>query len=179
DVIDAECAFHRVGNAVRLHHVADAEAREATEYGKHGAEPLPAFRHAVANRVHRPADPAAVFVALAKFHGNDDFSIFRRHADQRRHPHPAHGTRSTEGDRGCNAHDVAHTYGCRKAGHQGRERTHFTTAFIAAAAAPDHAEAGADHANGHSAQTNLQVQASAENQHQHRGAPNEAVYRVE
>ena len=110
------------GDRVRLRHVAGSEQRgaRAKEREQIGEQrPEPAVRHAARDVVHGAAGELAVFSSDAEVDAGDRLGVFRRHAERRRHPHPEHGSGTTDQDRRGDTADVAVADGRRQRRRQG------------------------------------------------------------
>ena len=109
---DAEGELHGINNGVDLRECADAE--EGDEDGRHGKEARERailLAHAAPNVVHRTACNLAVFIGRTVLDGEQPLRILRRHAEERRHPHPEDGTGAADLDRCRDTDDVARADG--------------------------------------------------------------------
>ena len=107
-------------------------------------------------------------------HGEHGLGVLGGHAHQGRHPHPEQRAGPADGDGRADAGDVAGADGGGQRGHQRVERRDVALPLLATAG-PEHPEAVAELAQRQRAEPHHQVQAGAENQHQHRRPPDEAV----
>ena len=119
---DAEGGLDRLGDAVGLDHVADAEGGEGGEEGEHGAEP--GRPEAVLEDVHRPAAPRPLVVLLAVGDGEDDLGELRAHAEEAGDDQPEEGPRAADRDGGRDAGDVPDADGRGEGGRHRLEGRH-------------------------------------------------------
>lgn len=176
--IDAKGGIQRPGNAVGLHHVANAKAGQTAENGKGSAQPAPVATQTILDRIHRPTNLFAAVIGLAEMHRQQHLGVLGGHADQRGHPHPEHGPRTTNGDGGCHAGNIAGAYGSGQRRHQcgiGRDLARCVRCRLAAT--PDHDKTGHDPGDRHEPQAQLQEQAGSQNGHQHWRPPHNVVDR--
>ncbi len=175
-----EGGFQRVGHAVDLHHVANAEAGQPAEDGERSAKPDPLLAQPVLDGIHRAADVLATVVLLAVVNRQHDLAVLGGHTDQRGAPHPEQRARAAEEDRRGDAGDVAGTYRCGQRRHQRLERADLTGGFVAlGTTAPHQGEAGTNAGQRHELEHDHQHQAGAKDQDQHGRAPDEAVNGVD
>src|SRR5690606_28473123 len=172
--IDAEGGMQAIGHGMRLHAIADAETGEHAEEGKQYRQPDELFAHALADVVHRAADPLAAAVLFTEMHGQYRFAIFGRHADQGDQPHPYQCTGATEVNGGGNAGNIAGA----DCGGQGRGQGGITGngAFLVAVVLAELAETVDQLAQRHETQADGQVDAGAGNQYQHGHTPDNVGY---
>ncbi len=174
---DAEAGVERLGERVRLDHVADAERGQRRQQREDAAEPRQA--QALLQRVHRSAAHRPGFVGLAVVHRDDDLAVLGAHAEQARHPEPEERARAADEDRGGDAGDVAHA---DRRGQRRRDRLERRHGALALAAREDLAEhlaqGEAEPAELDQSGEYRQQHARAHQQHDHRSAPDVPVQRA-
>jgi hypothetical protein len=171
---DAPGTLQRLGDLVRLHHVADAEAGQHAEHGEGNRQPVPVPAQAIADVVHGAADVVAQFVALAVADRQQRLGVLGGHAHQRDHPHPEQRAGAADQDGAGHAGDVARPHRGRQRGHQGPP-TGDIAGTLGGAALPQQPEGIAQVAQRGEAQAEHQVQAGAADQHQQGRTPHEVV----
>ena len=112
------------GNGVRLYRVADAKGSECREDGKEDSHPLPA--ETFLKRIHRTTEHLAALRLLAVFDGQQPLRIFCRDTEYTCQPAPQHGSRTTQGNGRCHAHDVTCSDGGSQRSGQRAELRHVT-----------------------------------------------------
>ena len=167
-------------DGVDLSGVAGAKDRQHAKQGVQHRQELPALPQAVFNIVHGAAHQLPVFVPLPEMDGQRHLRKLGAHAQQRRAPHPEHGTRPADGDGTRHARDVAGAHRRRQCGADGLERGHGAVRGILFAEHP--ANGGADgvgeFADLQKAGPHTEQQTHADDAHHGRDPPDKAVDRL-
>ena len=126
DVRGPEGGLHRVGQRVGLDGVSGNERGEPKRHGEEGRHPLPLAAEAALDVVHRAACHGARMLMglgadLAVLLGQRHLGELRRHAQQRRHPHPEQGSRAAVVDGQGRPGDVADAHRGGEGGGEGLE----------------------------------------------------------
>jgi hypothetical protein len=126
--------------------------------------------------VHGAAAHDAGVIPLAVVERDHDLAELGRHAQDAGDPQPEQGARAAERDRGRHAGNVAHAHGGGERGRHRLERGDAALAGAGPAELAEHlAERRAEPAELHAAGEDREEEASAHQQHQHRGTPDETV----
>ena len=127
----AEGDLYAVDDGVDLREGTDAEeGDEHAGAGKEDRHGTPRATETLLDVEHRAAGNVAMTVRRAVLDGEQPLGIFRRHAEERGHPHPEDCARAARLDRGRDADDVACTDGRGERDAQRLEARHVAFAVV-------------------------------------------------
>ena len=175
-----QSGIHRCHDGIYLRCVAGTEHGQHAEQRVQHGQKLPAVAKAVFNIVHRAAHPLAGIAALPEMHGQRHLGKLGAHAQQRRAPHPEHGTRAADGDSARHTGNVAGAHRARQRGAHRLKRGHGTVRSIPLAEHPSHggADGVGEFADLQKARADTEQQPHANDAHHGGDAPDKAVHRL-
>ncbi len=172
--------IHRRHDGIHLRCVAGAEHGQHAEQRVQHGQKLPAAAKAVFNIVHRAAHPLAGVAALPEMHGQRHLGKLGAHTQQRRAPHPEHGTRAADGDSARHTGNVAGAHRARQRGAHRLKRGHGTVRGVPLAEHSAHggADGVREFADLQKARADTEQQPHANDAHHGGDAPDKAVHRL-
>ena len=175
---ETERELDAVDDGVHLRERADAEKRHAdAREREERRERLPFFAHAVFDVEHRAAGDFAFLIDRAVLDGEQALGVLRRHAEERRHPHPEDGAGPADLHRRRDADDIARADRRRERHAERLEARDVALALVLRAEDQLEREWQAEHLQ--EMQPHRQKDARADEQRDERRAPHERVNRVE
>ena len=172
---NAEARLQHAAYGVALHHGARAYAGHDAEKRKRASQPHPAAPQAVFNEEHGSAHPVACRGTFPEVHGKQHFAELGGHTHKGRHPHPEQRAGAAHVNGRGHAHDVAGAYVAGKGRHERIEGRNLPVLRILPASGPGMVQPPGEVAYGEETQPDGEIQAGAEKEHQHAGAPDEVV----
>ena len=175
---EAERELHAVDDGVDLRERADAEKRHAdAREREERRERLPFLAHAISDIEHRAAGDLAFLIDRAVLDREQALGILRRHAEERRHPHPEDRARAADLHCRRDADDIARADRRRERHAERLEARDVALALVLRAEDQLERERQAEHLQ--EMQPHRQEDARADEQRDERRAPHERINRIE
>ncbi len=179
DRIDIEGDIDNFDDGIDLGGIADSEdGGEDAEGRKERAEPSPFRAHTVFDVEHRAAGNISFFIDFTILDGEAPFGEFRGHSEEGRHPHPEKSTRAAGMNRGRDADDVPRADGrsqCRTK----RFEAGNVPGILIFAGRENQLEGQRQSNDLQKAQAQREENPRADQEHQKRWPPDDAVNRIQ